>query len=153
MNMPSFTAEASLYQTNNHFQSAGGNFPSDGNTTVTPQACGWIKGGICGTVIAGGIVVCTASCLASAELGGFPCYLCWAGFLGAAYGYCKDCIPAWMRALIDSSEGGGGGGGSGPPTCCPRGTTCKCGGRCVTNSNGTISCVGGTCLRPNQQCP
>jgi hypothetical protein len=41
MNMPRFTAEASLYHTNNHYQCvAGGSFLSDGKTTVTPQDSG-----------------------------------------------------------------------------------------------------------------
>jgi hypothetical protein len=114
MNIPRFTAEASLYRTSNQYNSsAGGSFLSTGNTTITPQGCGWIKGGICGFFIAGGAVVCTASCLASPALGGLPCYLCWAGWLGGSYGYCKDCIPGWMRALIDLFESGGGGGGVG----------------------------------------
>ena len=45
MLLPGFTAERSLYKTNNHYQfAAGGSVLSDGNTTVTPQACGWIQG-------------------------------------------------------------------------------------------------------------
>ena len=59
MNMPGFTAEVSLYQTNNHYRvTAGGSFLSVGNATVTPQDCGWIKGGLCGFVIAGGVAAC-----------------------------------------------------------------------------------------------
>lgn len=111
MNMPAFTAEASLYQTINHYQSAaGGSYLLNGNpTSVTPQACGWIKGGVCGTFIAGGTVLCVSACLA----GPAACALCWAGFLGGLYGFCRDCIPGWMRALIDAFESGGGGSGGG----------------------------------------
>jgi hypothetical protein len=38
MNMPSFTADASLYQARNHYRSAAaGRFLDSGGTTVTPQ--------------------------------------------------------------------------------------------------------------------
>lgn len=148
--IPGFTAEAALYRTNNHYQfAAGGSFLSDGNKSVTPQGCGWIKGGICGAFIAGGIAVCTASCLASPALGGFPCYLCWTSFLGGTYGYCRDCIPGWMRALIDVFEGGGGssggsssGGGGGPVRdprrCCERNEF----GRCIFSVPRNEACPG-----------
>jgi hypothetical protein len=60
MNMPAFTAEASLYQTNNHYRfGAGWSFLCDGNLIVTPQGCGWIEGIVCGGAIAGSIVLCT----------------------------------------------------------------------------------------------
>jgi hypothetical protein len=153
MNMPSFTADASLYQARNHYRSAAaGRFLDDGRATVTPQGCGWVEGGLCGTLIGVGAVACAALCL---EGGPGPCAGCWSVYLGGLYQLCHDCIPAWMRALIDAFEGngGGGGGGGGPvPQCCPQGRTCRCGGRCVTNPNGTISCVNGECLTPNQQC-
>src|SRR6266496_750549 len=103
MNMPGFTAEGSLYKTNNHYRFAEGrSFLNDKNTTVTPQGCGWVEGPVCGAIIVGGIGLCTASCLASPELGGLPCYGCWAAYLGGLYGFCRDCIPGWMRALIDT---------------------------------------------------
>jgi hypothetical protein len=39
MNMPGFTAEVLLSQTNNHYRlAAGGSFPRDGKTTVTRRA-------------------------------------------------------------------------------------------------------------------
>lgn len=153
MNMPRFTAEASLYQTNNHYRStAGRSFLSDGNTTVTPQDCGWLKGGACGIVIGGGVTVCTASCLASPALGGLPCWVCWTGFLGLSYGFCRDCIPGWMRHLLDLVEGGGGGGGGGGGPCgCPRGTT-KCCGTCTIIPGRGRFCDG-DCIGPGQQCP
>lgn len=114
MTVPAFTADASLYRTSNHYRlGSSGSFPGDGNTTVFPQGCGRIEGIECGFVIAGGIVVCTASCLASPALGGFPCWACWTGYLGALYGFCKDCIPSWMKALIDEFESGHSGGGGG----------------------------------------
>jgi hypothetical protein len=46
----------------------------------------------------------------------------------------------------------GGGGGGGIPRCCPIGRECKCGGRCVTQTDGSVSCVGGECLTPGQSC-
>jgi hypothetical protein len=142
MNMPAFTAEASLYQTNNHYRFAvGGSFLSDGNTTVTPQACGWFKGIICGAAIAGGSVLCIDACLA----GPAPCALCWTGALSiVGYGFCRDCIPAWMRALIDIFEGGGGGGGGGSGG--GGGGNVEC---CEFNDDGTCA------IRkpPHGQCP
>lgn len=163
MNMPGFTGESTFYRTKNQYRAtASGIFLDDSNATVTPQGCGWAKGITCGAVIAGGVVVCTASCLAGPATGGIPCYLCWSGYLGALYGFCRDCIPGWMRDLIDLAEGGGGGGsggggGGGDPLshlrCCGLNKLCKCGGRCVTNSDGTRSCVGGRCLNILQQCP
>lgn len=110
-NIPGFTGEASLYHTNNHYFTTGGGFLSEGHAIVTPQACGWIRGITCGGAIAGGVVLCTSICL-----GGGPaaCYACWAGALGLiGFGFCRDCIPKWMRDLIDAFENGGGGGGGG----------------------------------------
>jgi hypothetical protein len=158
MNIPEFNAEASLYHTNNHYRLAGGSFLSNGNTTVTPQACHWyFEAPICAGVIAGGTAVCLASCLAGAEagpLGGIPCALCWTGFLGASYGFCRDCIPEWMRALIDAVSGGSGGdgGGGGFSGCCEPGKTCECGGTCKM-VNGKLKCVDGICLTKLQKCP
>ena len=134
MNIPSFTAEASLYQTKNHYRGAvSGSFQGAGNATVTPQACGWIKGITCGAAIAGGTALCTAACLS----GPAACAGCWAGALAiVGYGFCRDCIPGWMRSLIDIFESGGGGGTSGggsggggggvPRRCCERDPFGKC---------------------------
>ena len=109
MNMPGFTAEASLYKTSNHYRfAAGGSFLSDGKTTVTLQGCGFVERIVCGSAIVGGTVLCTSACLS----GPAPCAACWTGALAiVGYGFCRDCIPAWMRALIDIFEGGGGDGG------------------------------------------
>jgi hypothetical protein len=144
MSMPGFTAETSLYQTNNLYRSAVGGFLNNWNTTVTPQGCGILKGITCGVAIAGGTVLCTSACLA----GPAPCVGCWTGALAiVGYGFCRDCIPAWMRALIDVFDGGGsgGGGGGGGGGCCPPGRTC-CGscesGRCDD-----------ACIGPGQSCP
>jgi len=149
MNMPGYAAEASLYRTNSHYAAArGGGFLSNGTTSVLPQGCGWLEGGICGTFIAASTAACIALCL---DGGPIACAGCWTTALGPLFGLCKDCIPAWMRALIDEFEsgGGGGGGGSGPPLCCPIGRSCRCGGKCVPGQG----CVDGVCLRPNQECP
>ncbi len=124
MSMPGFAAEASVYKTNNHYRlTTGGSFRSDGNTNVVPQGCGWVKGSLCGVVIVGGAAACTVACLAPGGQAG--CYFCWVGFLGASFAFCKDCIPDWMRAIIDAFEGGGGGDGGGggggggvPKKCC-----------------------------------
>ncbi len=149
MKMPGFTAEASLYQAINHYRSpAGGSFLVNGNTTITPQACGWVKGGVCGTFIAGGTVLCVSACLG----GPAACALCWAGFLGGLYGFCRDCIPGWMRALIDAFEsggsGGGGGGGSGGGG--PRPIGCEVDEKCCER-DADRNCV--LCIPHNAACP
>jgi hypothetical protein len=101
MNMPSFTADASLYQARNHYRStAAGRFLDDGRATVTPQACGLAKGIICGTFIGAGAAACAAFCFS----GPVPCAGCWAFYLGGLYQFCHDCIPEWMRDLIDAVE-------------------------------------------------
>ena len=160
--IPEFNAQASLYKSDNHYRSgAGGSYASNGDATLKPQGCGWVKGGVCGTFIAGGVVVCTASCLASPALGGIPCWVCWTGFLGGTFGFCRDCIPGWMRALLDLAEGGGGsggggtggGGGGGPtrgPCGCPKGTKC-CGGCTKIPGQGLV--CNDICIGPGEQCP
>jgi hypothetical protein len=157
MNLPGFTAESSAYRTHNHYRStAGGSFLGDEGAGVIPQGCGWLEGILCGALIATGTVVCTASCLASVEAGGFPCWACWSAFLVGSAAACWDCIPAWMQSIINEFESGGGDGGSGgggggnppPAPCCPINTTCRCGGRCVPGKG----CVGGKCLRSTEVC-
>src|SRR5262245_1655633 len=144
MTMPRFTAEASLYQTNNHYRFAtGGSFLSTGNTTVIPQGCGLLQTALCTASVAGGIALCTGICL---EPGGgiAICCCCWASALpGSLLAFCKYCIPGWMRAIIDAFESGGGGG----PSCCPPGTICSCGGHCYSGL-----CTG-ICLPPGAPCP
>src|SRR4051794_32606477 len=101
MNIPGFTAEASAYKTHNAYRlAAGGNSPNPAKATVTPQDCGVVKTIGCSALIAGGVSVCTASCLAGAQagaLGGIPCAGCWAGFGITVGSACYDCIPGWMR--------------------------------------------------------
>ena len=144
--MPSFTAESTLYSSPNKYQSYRG-FNADTGTWVQPQDCGWVKGLVCGGGVAGAIAVCAEACVVT---GGLACYGCITTALVAlGIGGCADCIPTEYRP----GDGGGGGGGGGVPLCCPPGRTCRCGGRCVTNPNGTKSCVGGQCLTPNQKCP
>ncbi len=136
MNMPRLTAEASLYQTNNHYCqfAAGGSVLSAGNTTVTLQACGWFKGILCSAATAAGSLICYGACITG---GPAACYGCWAATL-AVVGFtrCYGCIPEWMRDLIDLFEGGdsggegsGGGGGGTPETCCERNEW----GRCIVS--------------------
>lgn len=153
MSTPMFTADRSLYRSEGRYQFAvSGTARNGGEAVVVPQDCGIVDGILCGALIGTGTAACGALCL---DGGPAACAVCWTTLLGGLYQFCHDCIPAWMRALIDEFEGGGGGGGGGGslPRCCPIGRTCRCGGKCVTNSNGTISCVGGVCLEPNQSCP
>jgi len=119
MNMPGFTAETSLYQTSNHYRSDGGSFLSNVNTTVTPQACGIFstKFWTCALIIGNGITVCSGACAA----GPLVCAGCWAVVFGGTLAVdCYECIPGWMRDVI---EGGGGDGGS-PPRCGRTGSPC-----------------------------
>jgi hypothetical protein len=162
MNIPGFTAEISLYRTNNRYRFFGEGFQSDGDAAVTPQDCGIVKGGVCGTFIAAGLAVCTTACVVGAPTG-IPCWVCWTGFLGGLYGFCRDCIPEWIRDILDAVEGGGGGGGGGGTgggggggggtpgrSCgCPSGT--RCCGPCVKVPGQGLACEGG-CLEPGESC-
>jgi hypothetical protein len=154
MSMPGFSAESSLYQSNNQYRTTGPKCASDVSSDIVPQGCGWVVGIICGGVIAGGAIFCTGVCIAGGpESGGLPCWLCWTGYLGGLYGFCRDCLPEWVKELIGSFEGGGGSGGGGEPMCCPYGRSCRCGGKCVSQADGSIRCVDGICLKPGQACP
>ena len=155
MNMPGFTAETSLYQTNNHYRFAtGGSFLSNGNTTVIPQDCGIGEGFACGGFIHGGVGLCSYACFVEGDLA--QCAGCWVLALGALYATCKDCIPAAFRTLIDLFEssggvftgGGGGGGVGGSRPCCPRGHFCR--GRCTKVPGMGLVCEG-ECVRPGEE--
>lgn len=153
MNMPGFTAEASLYHTNNHYRfAAGGSFLSDGNTTVTPQGCGIIEFAECALYVGTVSLVCGAFCAAAAALGppGWAaCFSCvvGAGGLGTLVS-CHDCLPGPIRDVIDlaRSQDGGDGGPPPPPPCCPANRPICCG-----------SCASGicddACIRRGQSCP
>ena len=134
MNMPGMAAEASVYQTNNHYTS-GRDFSNNLYTTVTPQDCGFSE---------------FFSCLAAETLTGlvcgFLCGACIAGFfdpvLCAAaaacvfgvipiddYAYCHDCLPGVITEAVDSTLRGGG--GPPPPDCTTTGcrpglVCCEC---------------------------
>jgi hypothetical protein len=161
MNVPGMTGEASVYKSNNHYRStAGGRLLIHENANVALQSCGVVEGVVCGTVIAGAAVICTASCLAGAAAGpggAFPCYLCLVGALGALYGFCRDCLPAWILDIINSVDGGGGsgggaGGGGGPLPCCPSGRP-RCCGTCRPRPGGTGLICDGQCIGPGESCP
>lgn len=145
--LPGFTAEASAYQTSYQYRLAAGRGSlGDGNMIVVPQSCGIFQGVFCGTVIVAGSAACTAFCLS----GPAPCAGCWVTALGAFYSACKDCIPGWMRALIDQFEHGtgtGGGGGAGSTGCCPRGMKC-----CGSCNNPSKKCDD-VCVLRSQSCP
>ena len=150
MQVPGFTAEACMYRTPNLYRSsAAAGIARDGNAGVLLQDCGIGRGILCGTLIATGAAACTALCFG----GPAPCATCWLAYLGGLFQFCHDCIPEWMKDLIDEFEsgGGGGGGGGGGSRCCPVGTACRCGGRCVKVGGGS-ECTG-ECLKPHQVCP
>lgn len=136
MNMPGFTAGASLYQTSMHYVGRDGGYLSNGST-VSPQACGFAKNILCN----GAIVGC-AACLALVPAGPAAVIACYAGCLGITlFGFCRDCLD-----LIDiPGNGGGGGGGGGSPaggTCFPN----KC---CEWDQNGECR----LCIPRNAVCP
>ncbi len=70
----------------------------------------------------------------------------------ASCGPASDYGPTVIAQHDPCNRGGGGGGGGAIPRCCPIGRECRCGGRCVTQPDGSVSCVGGECLAPNQSC-
>src|SRR5262245_25509455 len=130
MNMPGYTAEWSVYRTTNPYRSGGASSLTDGNTIVAPQGCGLGRGALCAGGVALGSALCVGICF-DPLLGPASCYACWASALpGALLAFCKDCIPAAVRAIIDAfeSSGGGAGSGAGSTGCCPRGM--KCCGSC-----------------------
>lgn len=150
MQMPGFTAEASMYRSKNLYQSsAAAGLLRDSGTGVVPQDCGWASGILCGTLIGVGAAACTAFCFS----GPGPCAACWLAYLGGVYQFCHDCIPAWMRALVDEFESGGGsgggGGGGGGGGCCPPGK--RCCGNCAKVS-GRLMCDD-VCVGRRQACP
>jgi hypothetical protein len=142
MSIPNFTAEESLYVTKNHYRMADGRgFSTGGTVDVIPQDCGWVRGILCGGLVATAVLVCGASCAAGAAagpLGGIPCWECLTVFGLVTGAYCFECLPGWIQDVINGIEsigggGGGGGGGSGinRANCgCPSGK--KCCGTCTT---------------------
>jgi hypothetical protein len=162
MSMPSFTAERALYQTANHYRSVTGrNFASDG-TTVNLQGCDIWDKIECGAFVLGAGLVCGAFCAA----GPVACAACVAPILGGDLCVpCYDCLPGFIRDLIDQisgghcgpgrhggggNGGGGGGGGTGGPCGCPRGTKC-CGGCTKVPGQGLV--CNDACVGPKEQCP
>jgi hypothetical protein len=153
MRMPGFTGEASLYRTDNHYRfAAGSGFVNNGSANIIPQDCGFWKTLECGFFTAATEAACALLCLSGAPP--VACYGCVVGVGGlSVYINCKDCLPGWLRDILNLVDhGGDGGGGGGGSMCCPHNQICSCGGRCV-NVNGQLRCVDGTCLGPNQECP
>jgi hypothetical protein len=153
MNMPGFTAETSLYQTNNHYRfAAAGNFLSNGNTTVTPQGCGLFELAACGFQIGICIPIVAVSC--NSDPG--SCLLAWALCMGSSMLLCKDCIDNIIHGGGGEGGGGGpggggvGGGGTGGPCGCARGKYC-CGTCSKTPGRGTLECDG-QCIRLGEEC-
>src|SRR5262245_46476067 len=142
MTMPRFAAEASLYQTNNRYRfAAGGSSLSDGTTAVTPQGCGLS----CAIATVGIGIVCGGAC----AFNPLTCAACVSLLLSAdACIPCYDCLPKFIRDLLDQIPGGFcSRDGGGEPPCCPSGTICSCGGHCISGL-----CTG-ICLPPGAPCP
>jgi hypothetical protein len=135
MKYPGFGADASVYRTAHVYR--GGPYVTahmNRGALVTPQdsctdSC-WENYAIC-------TGLCALGSLISFGAGSAPCF-----------------FGCWVRQLqcLSNCEGTGGGGG-GESMCCPIGKSCRCGGKCVTQADGSIRCVDGLCLRPHQECP
>lgn len=139
-NMPGFAAKASLFKTRTLYRGYGAT-GFDMASTVVPADANYD---------------CTNSCLGWADAGAALCVVI-AGTVGGPGGsfgcLAADALAAvkCLTACPPPTNGGGGGGGG--PQCCPRGTRCSCGGRCVNLKGGGQACTDGVCLGPNQQCP
>ena len=125
MAAPGFTAGASLYVSAWSYR--GGTNASGGSlgTMVVAQ-----QGSGC-TVSCADWNSCNQKC--GSWPPGFSNYHCW-----------LDCLKPSIECLNTTCTPP-----PAPAPCCGFGTTCRCGGKCVPG----VGCVGGRCLRPNQQCP
>ena len=103
MQLPSFSAEASLYTTRVSYRGSGGAY----GAAETPSCLKFLVQVAC----LRDLVLCHLSDFINPAA-------CWLA-LG-------KCLPACA-----SYRGVGSGGGS-PPSCCPSGKTCKCGGTCLS---------------------
>jgi hypothetical protein len=130
MSTPGFAAEASVYKTRNHYQTANRAFLSNRSTSVTPQDCGFIKGILCYPYVRAFSFLCGGICDACVTTGGSTancagCIACMSGLGGfpglpagiLAYKACHDCLSPIITTVIDSALSGGGGGGTPPPDC------------------------------------
>jgi hypothetical protein len=120
MSVPTFTAEVSLYKSTRLYRGHSGRTRVDTASNVVPADTTCEIG--CG--VADGI--CLGLCTASGPF--FP--LCAAA-----------CQTATVACLLNCQDGGG------DPSCCPPGTTCRCGGHCISGL-----CTG-VCLSPGAACP
>jgi hypothetical protein len=128
---PGFSADASVYKTTNVYRGVA---CTNKVALVSPQSsctdsC-WESYALCDGL-------CTVGAILSFGAGTGPCF----------YG-------CWVRQVqcLANCEGTTGGGG-GSSMCCPVGKNCRCGGKCVKQADGSIHCVDGLCLTPNQECP
>jgi hypothetical protein len=136
MRLPGLTAEASLYQSTGRYHMTWRAGALGRGPSVAPSSgsCSFWQTLGC----AGALIACSADCVFDPNK--FDCLACFAG-LGASS--CWNCLP--------NIGGGGGGGGGGGSPCCPFGTSCRCGGRCV-QMDGRVVCTG-QCLTPREACP
>jgi len=151
MTMPGFRAETSLYRTGSFYRGFNGAAGGQPAPAIIPSAvCGNDCFALCG-LAAGGATAGCITALIAAITAPPPVDVVLAG---VAFGVCEALgvgIAAIQCALNCPSCP------TGPPPppfrgCCPSGRSCSCGGRCVKQPDGAISCVGGTCLGPHEQC-
>jgi len=127
MNMPSFTADASLYKSKLSYRAAGQ--PGRAGPGVAPQLD-------CGETCDAKYAACIALC----AIGGGP--FCLIG-CAVALGFCQS----------DCGGGGGGGGGRINPPHCGCGVNKKCCGKCVHQVGGIVFCDDPGCFPLNETCP
>lgn len=143
MTVPGFTADASAYRTINHYRStAGGSFGGDGSAAVLPQKCPWYS--FKGIACEASIYSATGACAGACEVIGPACASCWLLALGGVYALCKECVPEWVKAVIQQFQQDGGG-DSAPPVLQP----CPSGQCCAWDSNGNCT----ICRGLGQPCP
>jgi hypothetical protein len=144
MTVPGFNAEASLYETSEHYRLSGGGLTRNGTDAVVPQGCGFFDFltcvGFAGTCIA----LCYEACTAG---GPVACAACVSICLPAVAYPCKDCIISLIEALTPGSGGGGGG----PALCCPSPNRPYCCGTCRPLPDGGYHCDG-TCVENRRVC-
>ena len=136
MRLPSFTGDTSLYKSRQRY----GGYSGTPSGQVAPGVVA-SQGDPCGCDSA--LANCDALCALSGGLCLFDPLFC------AAFASClAGCQIKWAICSAACAGNGGGGGGGGGPLCCPRGTSCSCGGTCVPGKG----CVGGQCLGKGQVC-
>jgi hypothetical protein len=142
MNVPGYTADASLYRSAHMYRPSNAAELAEAATAVSGLVLAQLKGGACIAGCIGVEIVCATACAWAGPVGGIICEI----GCGAQLADCvANCPP-------DPTGGGGGNGGGPPPApmCCP--PWHKCCGKCVNLPTGGQRCDG-QCIGPTEVCP